>query len=106
MMSKHSTDSRNYFEFVSIEELVPKDHLVRKVDKAIDFDFIYQHVESLYSTLGRPSIDPVFLFKTVFIQYLFGIKSMCQTIKEIETNVAYRRFLGYKLSERVPHSST
>ena len=47
----------------TIEEIVPKDHLLRKIDKAIDFGFIYKYTESLYSTIGRPSIDPVVLFK-------------------------------------------
>ena len=81
MMTRRTTDSRNCFEIVSIEDLVPKDHLVRKVDKALDFDFIYPLVESMYSSQGRPSIDPIILFKMVFIQYLFGIRSMRQTIK-------------------------
>ena len=39
---------------------------------------------------GRPSIDPVVLIKIAVIQYMFGIKSMRQTIKEIEVNIAYR----------------
>lgn len=106
MMTRRTTDSRNCFEIVSIEDLVPKDHLVRKVDKALDFDFIYPLVESMYSSQGRPSIDPIILFKMVFIQYLFGIRSMRQTIKEIETNMAYRWFLGLEISEKVPHFST
>lgn len=106
MMTRRTTDSRNCFEIVSIEDLVPKDHLVRKVDKALDFDFIYPLVESMYSSQGRPSIDPVILFKMVFIQYLFGIRSMRQTIKEIEANMAYRWFLGLEISEKVPHFST
>ena len=66
-------------------QLVPQDHLVRKLDVAIDFCFIYPLVENLYSTIGRPSIDPVVLIKMTFIQYTFGIRSMRQTIKEIET---------------------
>lgn len=106
MMTRRTTDSRNCFEIVSIEDLVPKDHLVRKVDKALDFDFIYPLVESMYSSQGRPSIDPIILFKMVFIQYLFGIRSMRQTIKEIETNMSYRWFLGLEISEKVPHFST
>ena len=60
----------------------------------------------MYSDKGRPGIDPVSLFKIVFIQYLFGIRSMRQTIKEIEVNVAYRWFIGYSLTEPVPHFST
>ncbi|MGT9162293.1 transposase, partial [Enterococcus faecalis] len=49
---------------------------------------------------------PVVLVKIVFIQYLFGIRSMRQTIKEIDTNVAYRWFLGYDFNETIPHFST
>ena len=91
---------------ISLEELVPEYHLLRIIDKAIDFNFIYDEVENLYSDKGRPGIDPVSLFKIVFIQYLFGIRSMRQTIKEIEVNVAYRWFIGYSLTESVPHFST
>lgn len=80
--------------------------LVRKLETAIDFSFIYPLVEGLYSKLGRPSIDPVVLFKMTFIQYVFGIRSMRQTIKEIETNVAYRWFLGFGFYTEVPHFST
>ena len=91
---------------ISLEKLVPENHLLRIIDKAIDFNFIYDEVEDLYSDKGRPGIDPVSLFKIVFIQYLFGIRSMRQTIKEIEVNVAYRWFIGYSLTESVPHFST
>lgn len=69
---------------ISLEALVPENHLPWIIDKAIDFNFIYDEVKNLYSDKGRPGIDPVSLFKIVFIQYLFGIRSMRQTIKEIE----------------------
>ena len=85
---------------------MPENHILRAIDKAIDFSFIYEEVEGLYSEKGRPSIDPVCLFKIVFIQYLFGIRSMRQTIREIEVKVAYRWFIGYSLTEPVPHFST
>ena len=91
---------------ISLEKLVPENHILRAIDKAIDFNFIYEEVEGLYSDKGRPGIDPVSLFKIVFIQYLFGIRSMRQTIREIEVNVAYRWFIGYSLTEPVPHFST
>ena len=73
---------------ISLEALVPENHILRAIDKAIDFSFIYEEVEVLYSEKGRPGIDPVSLLKIVFIQYLFGIRSMRQTIREIEVNVA------------------
>ena len=73
--------SRMEEDKISLDALVPKNHLVRKIDKLLSFDFIYLIVESTYSTIGRPCVDPVVLVKLVFIQYLFGICSMRQTIK-------------------------
>lgn len=100
-------DTRHQFEYTVLDELVPQDHLLRLIDKHIDFSFIYDLVEDKYShETGRPSIDPITLIKIPFIQYLFGIPSMRQTIKEIEVNVAYRWFLGIGLTEPVPHFST
>lgn len=106
MMTKNQINEREQLEMLTIEQLVPGDHLVRKLDAAIDFNFIYPLVENLYATVGRPSIDPVVLFKMIFIQYTFGIRSMRQTIKEIETNMAYRWFLGFGFHTDVPHFST
>ncbi len=70
------------------------------------FSFIYPLVEDLYSLFGRPSIDPVVLINMTFIQYTFGIRSMRQTIKEIETNMAYLWFLRFGFHTEVPHFST
>lgn len=64
-------------------------------------------VEDLYSKeTGRPSIDPVVLIKIILIQYIYGIPSMRHTIRDIEVNLEYRWFLGYSLTEKVPHFST
>ncbi|RIO04962.1 transposase, partial [Mammaliicoccus sciuri] len=79
----------------------------RKVDKILDLNFVYELVEDKYCLdNGRPSIDPVILVKILLIQRLFGIKSMRQTIKEIETNVAYRWYLGFSFLDKVPHYGT
>lgn len=94
------------FVLRSIEELVPDNHLVRKLEKAIDWDFIYEEVEGLYSNTGRRSIDPVVLFKMIMINYQFGYNSMRKTCREIEVNVAYRWFLGISFEEKVPDYST
>ena len=106
MITKHSRTTEQV-QIVYIEQLVPEDHLLRKIDAAVDFEFIYDLVENKYSEdNGRPSIDPVMLIKIPIIQYMFGIKSMRQTIKEIEVNVAYRWFLGLGFYDKVPHFST
>ncbi len=59
----------------SIEEFVPSDHLLRKIDSAVDY--IYDFVEDLYcKDNGRPSVDPVVIFKMVLIQHIYGIPSL------------------------------
>lgn len=106
-MSKNKDKKRDQLQFFSMEDIVPKNHLLRDIDKAINFSFIYDLVAEKYSEdQGRPSIDPVMLIKIPLIQYLYGIKSMRQTIKEIEVNVAYRWFLGLDMTDTVPHFST
>ena len=90
----------------TIEELVPQEYDVRKLDSCMDWDFIYPLVKDLYSDFGRPSIDPVVLFKMVFINILFGIHSMRRTCKEIQVNLAYRWFLGIAMEDKVPNYST
>ncbi|MGW8017382.1 transposase, partial [Staphylococcus xylosus] len=106
-MLNKSIDKRDQYEMISISELVPNNHLLRKVDTILDLNFVYELVEDKYCLdNGRPSIDPVILVKILLIQRLFGIKSMRQTIKEIETNVAYRWYLGYSFSDKVPHFGT
>jgi len=107
MLTREKKLERDQVEMLCIEDLVPKDHLLRDIDKAIDFDFIYDEVKDLYSNdTGRPSVDPVVLIKIVLIQFLFGIRSMRQTIKEIEVNMAYRWFLGYGMRDKIPHFTT
>ena len=67
---------RGILEIVDTESLVPEGHLLRKIDAAVDFNRIYEMVESLYSEdNGRPSIDPVVLFKMVLIQHLYGLSA-------------------------------
>lgn len=107
MMISKSEDKRDQIQLVSAGDLVPKDHLLRDIERAIDFSFIYGLVEDKYSkNHGRPSIDPVMIIKIPLLLYLYGIRSMRQTIKEIEVNVAYRWFLGLDLTANVPHFST
>ena len=93
-------------EMVVLEELVPQDHLLRKIDKAIDFSFINKICKPYYSeNNGRPAIEPEVLFRMLFIGYLYGIRSERRLLQEIEVNVAYRWFIGYDLTEKLPDVS-
>ncbi len=94
-------------EYVNLEELVPKDHLLRKIDRYVDFEFIREKCRPLYcEDNGRPSLDPVMLFKMLLLGYLYGIRSERRLVQEIEVNLAYRWFLGMSLREEAPHHST
>jgi transposase len=107
MMTKNADKKREQMLMFCMDDMVPQNHMLRLIDKAIDWNFIYDLVEEKYCPdNGRPSMDPVMLIKIPFIQYLYGIKSMRQTMKEIGVNVAYRWFLGLDMMDSVPHFST
>lgn len=91
ILHKNENNNTEQVQMVSVEQLVPKNHILRKIDKHIDFNFIY---------------DLVVLIKLVILQYFFNINSMRQTIREVEVNLAYRRFLGLDFYDKVPHFST
>ena len=90
---------------IILENFIPENHLLRKVDQSINFRFIYDLVEPLYSKIGRPSIDPIILFKLLFINHLYGYNSMRRTIEETKVNLAYRWFIGCGVDEKIPHFS-
>lgn len=107
LMIRENNSTQQKLEMVYIENLVPKDHLLRSIDKYIDFSFIRNLTKDLYCLdNGRPGLDPIILFKMLFIGYLYGIRSERQLVKEIEVNVAYRWFLGMSLTDKVPNHST
>jgi transposase len=80
---------------------------LRAVEATIDFSFIETKLQPYYCEDNRrPSIHPITLFKMMFISYFYGIRSECQLARDLETNIAYRWFLGLSLSDKVPHHST
>ena len=106
-MLERKTDERYESKIVCLEDLVPSNHLLRKIEKAVDFTEIYPMVEQYYcEDNGRPAVDPVVLVKIVLIWHLFGIRSLRQTLKEIAVNLAYRWFLGLGIDSPVPHFAT
>lgn len=106
-MLRKPSPEQTALEMVTLESLVPKDHLLRKIDAVIDFSFIHDLVSDLYCPdNGRPPLDPTLMFKALFIGYLFGVRSERQLVREIEVNVAYRWFLGLKLTDPIFDAST
>lgn len=107
VMLKNPTPMQHELEMVTLEELVPQDHLLRKIEAAVDFEFIRAKVAHLYcADNGRPALDPVVMFKLLFIGYLFGVRSERQLMREVQVNVAYRWFARFRLTDKVPDAST
>ena len=102
------TDNKQItFHLVTIEDLVPENHFLRKLNRLVDFSFIYDETAQLYcQNNGRPCVDPVVLVKYLLIGFLFGIESERRMEQEIQVNMAYRWFLGLDMDERVPDHST
>jgi len=106
-MLKRPAPEQTALEIVTLDQLVPADHLLRKIDGVIDFSFIHDLTAPLYcADNGRPPLDPTLMFKALFIGYLFGVRSERQLVREIEVNVAYRWFLRLKLTDKVFDAST
>lgn len=105
-MFSSGTNRQGKAEFVTIEELVPQDHLLRKIDASIGFSFINELCREYYCPdNGRPAIEPEILFKMLFVGCLFGIRSERRLVEEVRVNVAYRWFLGYGLTDKIPDAS-
>ena len=92
--------------FVDIESLIPENHLLRKIERMVSFDFIYDLLAPYYPATGRPSVDPVSMFKMLLIGYLYGIKSERRLAEEVQLNIAYRWFCGFELDDTIPNHST
>jgi len=106
-MEQWRKDARREAIIVDLEALVPQDHLLRKIEKVMDYDWLYERLDPYYChDNGRPGTDPVVLIKMVLIQHLFGIPSLRQTYREIQVNLAYRWFIGYGLLDEIPHFAT
>jgi transposase len=105
-MSHQTTQAKDEFIMSTMEDLVPKDHLVRKLIKHVDYTFIRALAKPYYSEIGRPGYDPVILFKIAILKSIFGISSIRRTCEEIKVNIAYRYFLGIPFTENVPDHST
>ena len=106
MLSKNRNKQQE-MELVTYDLLVPGEHLLRKIDAAIDFSFIYRLCEPLYClNNGRPAIDPEILFRMLFVGYLYGIRSEVRIAQEVQCNMAYRWFCGLGITQKVPDHAT
>ena len=94
-----------FYEF-SLEDMVPQEHLLRKINRFLDFDDLRAHLKPFYSHTGRPSIDPELMCRMLIVGYCFGIRSERRLCDEVHLNLAYRWFCQLGIEDVVPNHST
>jgi transposase len=90
MMGQHAR-SESLFYYFRLEDQVAENHLLRLVDKHVDFGFVHERLQDSYSKTGRPSIDPEPSLRILLIGYLYGISSERKLIEELRMHLARRR---------------
>ena len=105
MMGKRER-SESLFYYFRLEEQIPEDHLLRLVDRYVDFSFVRERLQGFYSATGRPSIDPEVLLRLLLVGYFYGISSERRLLEEVRMNLAYRWFTGLGFEREIPDHST
>ena len=108
MMGRRSGDQASLFYEFRLDDRVPKDQLLRRIDVfviAVLAD-IHEQLEPYYSEIGRPSIDPELMIRMLIIGYCYGLRSERRLAQEVELHLAYRWFCRLDLDDKVPHHST
>jgi transposase len=93
------------FSHMIYDKLVPKNHLLVKIDTIIDFSFIYEKVKDKYSDIGRGSKDPIMMVKILLLEYLYNLSDV-EVVNRIMTDVVFRWFLGLSIDDSVPDDTT
>jgi transposase len=104
MMGRLRHEQKLFYSFC-LEEVVPEDHLVRKVAAVLDLSWVHAELEPHYCQTGRPSIDPELMIRMLIIGYVFALRSERLLCREVKVNMAYRWFCGLGLEDKIPDHS-
>jgi transposase len=105
MMGRSSQDQEQLFYSFNLEAVVPDDHLVRAIARVLDLSWVRGELAPHYSSIGRPSIDPVLMIRMLIIGYVFAIRSERALCREVQLNLAYRWFCGLGIEDKIPDHS-
>ena len=106
MMGRQDDGQGEFLYNFHLDDFVPQDHLLRQIDRFLDFDELRAHLKSFYSHTGRPSIDPELMIRMLVIGYCYGIRSERRLCEEVQLNLAYRWFCRLSIEDKVPDHST
>ena len=104
-MGRRKQHQGQFFYEFRLDDVVPDDHLVRKIRGVLDLSWVYAALAPFYSETGRPSIDPVLMIRMLIIGYVFAIRSERQLCREVQVNLAYRWFCDLGLEDSIPDHS-
>jgi transposase len=105
-MLKPKSPQESFYGSYLYDNIVPIDHLLRKINKAVDFSFIRQVLKDKYSPdIGRPAEDPEFMLRLCLLQYIYD-DSDRQVVENARLNLAYKYFLGIAVDAEVPDYTT
>jgi len=105
MMGRLESSQDQFFYNFCLDDVVPADHLVRRIDAVLDLSWLHGELEPYYSHTGRPSIDPELMMRMLIIGYVFASRSERQLCSEVQVNLAYRWFCRLNIEEDVPNHS-
>ena len=105
MMGRLKSDQSQLFYEFHLGDAVPEDHLVRKVDAALDLSWLRGELAPHYSSIGRPSIDPELMIRMLIVGYVFAIRSERLICREVQVNLAYRWFCKLGIEDAIPDHS-
>ena len=105
MMGRQSNDQGPLFYEFRLDEAVPDDHLVRKIDAVLDLSWVHAELAPHYPTVGRPSVDPVLMIRMLIIGYVFALRSERLLCRELHVNLAYRWFCKLGIEHKIPDPS-
>src|SRR5277367_3546023 len=106
MMGQRSGKQDRLFYSFNLDDHVPADHMLRRIDRFLDLTDLHKHLEAYYSHTGRPSVDPELMIRMLLVGYCFGIRSERRLCEEVHLNLAYRWFCRLGLDGGVPDHST
>jgi len=105
MMGRLKSDQGQLFYEFCLGDAVPEDHLVRKIDAALDLSWLRSELAPHYSSMGRPSIDPELMIRMLVVGYVFAIRSERLICREVQVNLAYRWFCKLGIEDAIPDHS-
>jgi len=105
MMGRRQDGQGQFFYEFNLDEVVPPDHLVRRIDAVLDLGWVHKELAPYYSDTGRPSIDPVLMIRMLIVGYVFAIRSERRICAEVQVNLAYRWFCRLGIEDKIPDHS-